>query len=348
MSPVPRLLAVTRRMLLAAPVAAAMAVLPATSASAQPWVFAPATPQAQQITDLFWFTVVISASVFVLVEGLLIYSSLRFRRRAPVPSVEPPQIHGNTRLEMMWAIVPALILIGLFGASVRTMAALQEVPADAYTIEVRARQFAWDFRYPDVDLQTTNELYLPIGRTVTFEITSQDVNHSFWIPNLSGKLDAIPGRVNRLSFQATEAGQYRGVCAELCGAGHAGMVFRVVTLPEADFRQWQQNTKAGVQAAAAAGPDPERGKALFVSKGCVSCHTLSAVPGANGQVGPNLDGVGTRAATRVPGESAEQYLRQSLQDPQAFLVPGYGPLMPQIPMTDDELASMVALLLAQK
>jgi cytochrome c oxidase subunit 2 len=230
-----------RRLLPAVPLALAALSSP-SPAAAQPWVVAPASTSAELISQLFWFTLVLATIVFVLVEGLLIYSSLRFRRRAPLPVHEPPQIHGNTRLEVMWAIVPALILISLFAITVTRLGTLGSIPQDpnAMHIAVTGRQFEWQFDYPGTNMSSTNELVIPVGRPVVMDVTSEDVIHSFWVPDLYGKIDANPGRTNHIWFQARNPGTYRGVCAELCGDAHALMLFRVEVLPEAEFQQWLQ------------------------------------------------------------------------------------------------------------
>src|SRR5215203_1573176 len=147
-----------RRVLLAAALAGVF-LIPASPIAAQPWVVAPASDGAEIISQLFWFTLVLATIVFVLVEGLLIYSSLRFRRRAPLPIHEPPQIHGNTRLEVMWATVPALILIGLFGISVTRLGEISQIPSNdpnALRIAVTGRQFQWEFQYGDSGVKSTN------------------------------------------------------------------------------------------------------------------------------------------------------------------------------------------------
>src|ERR671935_1420523 len=175
-----------RRLLLALPLAVGLLASP-SSAAAQPWPTAPASDGAGQMSQLFWFTLVLATIVFVLVEGLLIYSSLRFRRRAPVPAIEPPQIHGNTRLEVMWAVVPALILIGLFGITVTRLGTLGTIPQDpnAMRITVTGRQFQWEFGYPDASVRVNDgSLRIPVGRPLVFDVTSEDVIHSFWVPDL--------------------------------------------------------------------------------------------------------------------------------------------------------------------
>ena len=343
------------RRALVAPAIAALLLLSESAPvlAADPWIVAPASKNVGQLSELFWLTLVLAGIVFVLVEALLIYSSLRFRRRTPVPAVEPPQIHGNTRLEVMWAIVPALILIGLFGVSVRTINATATVPPNAMRVEVEGFQFAWRFRYAEQDVESINELRIPVGRPVVFDVTARDVMHSFWVPELFGKIDAIPGRVNRTWTQAEVTGTFRGVCAELCGAGHAAMLFTAQAVSEDEFNTWIEGLRSGGAAgggagAPAGGGDTARGAQLFASQGCVGCHVLPGVPGAVGVTGPSLQGVGARAATRRPGVSAEAYLRESILEPNAYTVPNYQPIMPRFNLPEEDLAALVALLAAQR
>jgi cytochrome c oxidase subunit II len=312
----------------------------------------PASPQARLESDLFWITIGIAMVVLVAVEFLLIYTSLRFRKRPGVVQPEPAQIHGNTRLELMWSILPAIILVSLFIVSVRTMAQVGNVPSNARVIQVVGRQFAWDFTYPDANVRVTNDLRIPVGQPVVLEITAQDVIHSFWVPDLGGKIDANPGLTNRLSWTAERAGVYRGVCTELCGVGHANMLFTVTAMEPSEFESW---LREGGQAAAAqaqqlaAGPSPELGRQLVVEKGCGACHAIAGVQGMNGAIGPPLTNIGTVGATRKPGTSAEDYIRESIQQPNAFTAPGFPPgLMPVVPMSDQELAAVVAYLASLK
>lgn len=251
-----------RRLLLAVPLALT-ALSSASPATAQPWPVAPASDGAEQISQLFWFTLVLAAIVFILVEGLLIYSSLRFRRRTPLPTLEPPQIHGNTRLEVMWATVPALILIGLFGITVTRLGEISQIPTDPNVmhISVTGRQFSWEFGYGNSGVKTTNDLHLPIGQQIVFDVTAVDVIHAFWVPDLFGQIDANPGRINHITYTANQVGEFRGVCAMLCGAGHSGMLFRVTTQQPGDFQTWLQQQQSGAAAPApvpnpAASPSP--------------------------------------------------------------------------------------------
>lgn len=338
---------------LAGGVAALAVLLLPSIALANP--LTPASPQARRIADTFWLTIAIAMVVLVAVEFLIVYTSLRFRRRPGLLQGDPPQIHGNTRLEIMWSVLPAVILISLFIVSVRTMTQVGAIPSDAMRVQVTGRQFAWDFAYPDTNVRVTNDLRVPVGRPVALEITSQDVIHSFWVPDLGGKLDANPGLINRMTFTAEQPGVYRGVCAELCGAGHPQMLFQVTAMPPDEFQTWleQGGQAAAAQAAAvAAGPNPDAGKQLVTGKGgCGTCHTIAGVQAMAGKVGPELTRVGTAAASRKPGMSAQDYLTESIENPTAFIVPGFPPAMPPrggADLSDAEVASIVAYLLTLK
>lgn len=373
-----------RRLLLA--VASALAALSIPlPAAAQPWPVAPASDGAEQISQLFWFTLVLATIVFILVEGLLIYSSLRFRRRTPLPSLEPPQIHGNTRLEVMWATVPALILIGLFGITVTRLGEISQIPtgSNVMHIGVTGRQFSWEFAYGNSGVKTTNDLHLPVGQPVVFDVTAVDVIHGFWVPSLFGQIDANPGRVNHITFTANQPGEYRGLCAMLCGAGHSGMLFRVTTQSAADFQTWLQQQQSGAAPPAApvpnpaaspspgapvapapaaspppapggpapanppqpapAGGDPAVGAMLIQQKGCGGCHTIPGIPGASGTIGPNLAGVASR--NRIAGGAVPN---NGPNDLKAWIMnpPALKPgtIMPNLGLTDQEATNIVAYL----
>ncbi len=349
-----------RRLLLAIPLGLAALIIPSPVA-AQPWPAAPASDGAQQISQLFWFTLVLAALVFILVEGLLIYSSLRFRRRTPLPTVEPPQIHGNTRLEVMWATVPALILIGLFGITVTRLGEIDQIPSDPSLmhIAVTGQQFSWTFQYGTSGVKTTNDLHLPVGQQVVFDVTSTDVIHAFWVPDLFGQIDANPGRINHITYTANQVGEFRGVCNMLCGAGHSGMLFRVTTQQPGDFQTWLQQQQSGAASPAApvpgapapanapqpaaAGGDPAVGAQLIQQKGCPACHTIPGIPGANGTIGPNLGGVASRPT--IAGGAVQNKGPDSLK---AWIMnpPGLKPgtIMPNLGLTDQEATNIVAYL----
>jgi cytochrome c oxidase subunit 2 len=210
-----------------------------------------------------------------------------------------------------------------------------DVPAaDALRIEVIGEQYWWRVRYPAEqgrpDFATANEVVLPVGRPVTFSLTAADVIHSFWIPNLGGKVDMIPGRANRLSFTAERPGIYRGVCAEFCGDQHARMAFDVVALEPAAFDAWRA-AQAG-PAREPATPFLERGRALFRAGGCGNCHAVRGTD-ADGQYGPDLTHVGSRrtiGAGQFPNNvgtlagwiANTQHLKPGVRMPSYGMLPG--------------------------
>ena len=189
---------------------------------------------------LLWGTI-----VFVIVEGVLIYTIVRFRDRPGAPA--PAQTHGNTALEITWTIVPAIILVFIAIPTIRTIFKTQaKAPAGAIEVEVIGHQWWWEFRYPQYGVTTANELYLPAGRTASFALTTKDVLHSFWIPNFGGKRDLISNRTNYLWFTPNDtitAVASNGQCAEYCGDSHANMKFRVYVVKPADFESWAAHQK---------------------------------------------------------------------------------------------------------
>lgn len=199
--------------------------------------------------------------VFVLIEGLLIYAVFRYRRRENSPA--PKQVHGNATLEILWTAIPALILVFIAVPTVRTIFQTQAKAAPgSLQVEVIGHQWWWEFRYPELGITTANELYIPVGRTVNFELKTHDVLHSFWIPHLGGKRDLISNRTNYLWFTADSSMATKvqnGFCAEFCGESHANMKFRVFTVTPEEFESWAAHQKtpaafgATVPAAAAAG-----------------------------------------------------------------------------------------------
>lgn len=205
---------------------------------------------------LFWGTL-----VFVLVEAALIFVVVRYRRREGRP--EPKHVHGNTTLEILWTVLPAVILALIAVPTVRTTFRFQAAaPANAIQVNVIGHQWWWEFEYPQYGFKTANEIYLPIGRTVSFHLRTQDVVHSFWIPQLGGKRDLITNRTNYLWFTPDStlgADVWNGFCAEYCGASHANMRFRAFTVPDADFERWAAHQKSGPVIGAPPTPAPATG-----------------------------------------------------------------------------------------
>jgi cytochrome c oxidase subunit 2 len=301
----------------------------------------PAGPVAEKQAELFWLVFWIAAVVFVLVEGALIYTIWRFRRRSAAD--KPRQVHGNTRLEIAWTIIPALLLAGVAVPTVGTIFDLAEAPEGAMRIEVRGHQWWWEIRYPDFQLVTANEVHIPTGEQVVMEMTSDDVIHSFSVPRLAGKQDVVPGRINTLNLAADEPGTYRGQCQEFCGLSHAYMRFRVVAHAPADFEAWVQSQ----QATAAAPPEEIAG---IVTGTCMSCHVIAGVESVTGEPpdtpAPDLTHVGSRqtlAAGVLPNTDEE--LARWLRDPPAVKA---GSKMPDYNLKESEIDALVEYLRSLK
>jgi cytochrome c oxidase subunit II len=291
--------------------------------------------------NLFWFTMLLAAIVFVVVEGLLLYTLFRYRRRPNQPLPYPT--HGHTVFELGWTIAPTLILVALSVPSIELLFKLDEPPPDQgppLEVQVIGHQWWWEFRYPAQNVTTASDLHIPINQPVRVTLTSADVQHSFWVPKLAGKTDLIPPRVNHMWFNAKEPGRYYGQCAELCGIEHAQMRFYVVAQQPGDFQAWVQSQQP--PAATPTGGAAERGANLIIGGGCIACHTIDGTA-ARGTVGPNLTHVASRST--IAGGILEfnaQNLTRWLHDPQE-VKPGNHMILPR-PLTDEEVSDLVAYL----
>ena len=206
--------------------------------------FSPAGEVAQEQKFLFLFVTWIALPIMVLVLGAIVYAAIRFRRRSDDEPL-PKQVHGNTALELTWTIIPVILLVIIAVPTLDGIAKLGAKKGDsAFNVTITGTRFTWEFDYNDVmdadgqPLFTTDELHVPVCAVVAADVEAKDVLHSFWIPRLAGKQDAVPGRTNHLWFQADKPGTYEGQCAEFCGIGHSNMRMRVVVQTAEDFRTW--------------------------------------------------------------------------------------------------------------
>ena len=237
-------------------------------------------------SNLYLITLVMGAVIFLIVEGGIIIVITRFRRRKDDLS-EPKQTHGNVPLEIIWTAIPVLLVITLFVFTVSTMnaiAAPQPSGSDV-NVNVVGHQWWWEFSYPDLKITTADELVIPVGTPIQITLTSADVVHSFWVPQLAGKTDAVPGQPNKMWITADQPGTYEGQCSEFCGIEHALMRQKVIVLSQADFQAWVARQQ---QPAAAPQTDLEtQGQKLVASGVCAACHTIDGTT-AKGKIGPNL------------------------------------------------------------
>jgi cytochrome c oxidase subunit 2 len=257
-------------------------------------VLDPAGPQAAHISWLWWLMFWVTTAVFVIVFALTLAAVWRGgRARATVDDKADRPLAAAVSFGVALTVV---ILFGLLGATMWTHRAVLALGAEsAVTVNVTGHQFWWEFEYeeamPSRRVTTANELHIPVGRPVVLKVTSRDVIHSFWVPNLQGKRDLVPGITSAIWLQADRPGVYRGQCAEFCGKQHAHMAFEVVAESDAQFERWldaQRQLASAPQSAAAS-----HGRDVFLTTQCVLCHTVRGTPAA-GKVGPDLTHVGTR------------------------------------------------------
>jgi cytochrome c oxidase subunit 2 len=248
------------------------------------WLPEQASEERQGIDLVFWVTVAICIFFFSVVAAVSIYSGFKFRVKPDDLSDGPP-IHGHTGIEILWTAVPAIFVTIIAVLSAVVLAQNDSPKGKPLRVEVLAQQYAWQFTYPDEGGIKATNLYLPIDRSTKLELSARDVLHSFWVPEFGQKQDAVPGIVTTVVITPTKTGEYRLICTELCGLGHALMRTRAIVLSQADFAAW---TKKQPQAGGSAGGGGEiDAKGVFTAN-CAPCHTLTKA-GTNGMVGPVLD-----------------------------------------------------------
>jgi cytochrome c oxidase subunit 2 len=280
------------------------------------WLPASTSRQAGRIHFVFWFVTIICIAIFALVSAVIAYSILAFRKRPDDDSDGPP-IHGHTGLEIVWTLIPAILVTAISIVSAIVLAKNGDAGSNPLRIDVTAQQFAWSFGYPEAKNVQSGVLRLPLGRPTKLTLRSNDVIHSFWVPEFSQKQDAVPGIVTTLVITPDKLGTYDVVCTELCGLGHALMRSDVIVMKPSDFDAWLQQ-----QQTALAGPPGQAGKAVFANNGCAACHTFTPAAAA-GKVGPDLDKL--QAEAQKAGKPLQDFVRQSIVDPNAYIEPGYHP-----------------------
>jgi len=298
---------------------------------------------SRQLNNLFVPVFWIAVVVFCLVAGLVLFCIVRFRARSDDEA--PKQIHGHTRLEITWTIIPALLLAVIAVPTVLTVFDINRIPTNAMQVAVTGHRWWWQYDYQDtadpskVLFSTANELHIPAGQKVVISLTSVDVIHNFWPPALAGKVYAIPGRHNRLVIEADHPGTYYGQCAEYCGLSHANMRLRVIADTPQDFQTWMQSQEQGpVQPSSA---DATAGLQLFTGgTGCSGCHTITGI--SSGLTGPNLTHFKSRSVFAGSiFDNTDPNLRAWLRNPPAEKP---GSVMPNLNLSEDQITKLVAYL----
>lgn len=329
-----------------------------------PWFPSKGSVQAGNVRTLYTVLLIATIPIFVLVETVVLFSVWKFRMRPGQEEMDGPPIHGNTRLEVLWTAFPAVLLIGMCTYAYTVLRSNEANKANAMTVNVTARQFAFEFGYPEANGKQvlSPTLYLPVNRPVVFKLRSLDVIHSFFVPNFSEKLDAVPGIVTTLRVTPNAIGSFPVECTELCGAGHSLMRAAVRVVSPSAFATWlhaqpangpppigtppptvneavpgyvpsggassaPSSSSSSSSSSSGAGASTATAKAVFTSAGCSGCHTLAAAA-ATGTVGPDLDArlksdCATAASKKARGATLQQCIETAITKPYAYLPAGY-------------------------
>lgn len=303
--------------------------------------------QGQEQLFLMLLSLGIMIVVVIVVYAIAVYVLVRFRARKGDHSI-PKQVEGNVKLEVIWTVIP-IILLTILAIPTISYSFKHDRDAsgdpNALKVKVTGHQYWWEFSYPDLGIETAQDLVLPVDRTIAFELTSVDVNHSFWIPAIGGKKDLNAGQKTHFLLTPTEVGVFKGKCAELCGPSHALMDFKAVVLSDADFEAWIADMKQPSAVAA----DVAVGEAVYKAN-CISCHALE--PSRPSPIAPHLNGFADR--TRIAGILAhdQENLKAWIREPDALKpgakMPGFPTEGPGARLTEEELDALALYLMQLK
>ena len=304
-----------------------------------PSIFDPRSTNAESLYHLSNFVLAITGVIFVVVSSLLAYVMVKFRNRASDVPREPAQVYGSTQIELAWTVIPILIVVVLFLSTARVIHAVQDVakPAKAVAVTVIGHQFWWEFRYPELGIVTANELHIPVSTPTYLKLLSADTDHSFWIPQLAGKTDLIPNRINEMWMEPHQVGIYLGQCAQYCGTQHAKMLLRVSVESTEDFDAWVDAQKQP----ASQDEKEAAGRRIFERTSCVNCHAVGGTNGT-GRFGPDLTHLMSRRTISAgAAENTSENLRLWIQNPDAIKP---GSLMPAMKLSDEDLDALTRYL----
>jgi cytochrome c oxidase subunit 2 len=300
-----------------------------------PFVPDSASTLSWKVDALYFYLSGVTLFFALLISSLLIFFVLRYRRRTPYEIPRP--IAGSHKLETLWTVIPFLIAMTIFGWSAKVYFEQSSPPRNAIEIYVVGKQWMWKIQH-STGQREINELHVPVGKKIKLIMTTEDTIHDFFVPAFRMKADVVPGRYTTEWFEATKTGTYHLFCAEYCGMNHSGMIGSVVVMESREFDNWLSGNAGNTTPAVA-------GQQLFQTLGCVSCH------GANGEGGrgPALAGLFGRKTQLTGGQTVvadEAYIRESIVNPQAKLVDGFGPIMPtfQGQISEDQLVQLLAFI----
>jgi cytochrome c oxidase subunit 2 len=287
---------------------------------------------ASDVDLLYFFILAVSSFFAILVSAAVVYFAIKYRRRHP--DEVGHDIHGSIALELVWTVIPFVLAMVMFFWGADLYFRLARPPADSMEVFVVGKQWMWKVQHPE-GVREINELHVPINRNVRITLGSEDVLHDYYIPAFRVKMDAVPGKLTTMWFKATKAGTYRIFCAEYCGTQHSGMIGHVIAMEEHDYEAWLAGGRS-------TGTAVENGERLFTQLACITCHKTDT----SGR-GPVLAGVFGSSVQLMDGRKIvadENYLRESIMNPQAKIVLGYQPIMPtfQGTVSEENLLQLIA------
>jgi cytochrome c oxidase subunit 2 len=307
----------------------------------------PHGPDAAQLANLTWVMLALGTIMWLLVIGFM-FAALWRKQRGTSETAPDGKAGDEGRRWPIWGgiLMPAVILTIVFGYNIYTLGAIEKPHKDSTVkIEIVGRRWWWEVKYPDQGIVTANEIHIPVGVPVDIQLQSADVIHSFWVPELHGKMDLVPTRINNITLQADQPGVYRGQCAEFCGVQHAKMGLLVIAESSDDFNKWVQNQQQPM--AAPTDRAAQQGQQVFMSTGCVFCHTVRGlddkeIDRSSVDLGPDLTHIASRQTIAAASlENNPGNLSSWITNAQHFKP---GSLMPNVPLSSDDLQSLLAYL----
>ena len=309
------------------------------SAAGQPsfWLPEQGSTASSSVDWLFYLILWISVFFFLLIVGLMIVFVIRYRRREGESPERSPS--HNSPLEVFWSAIPIVLVAVIFYFGIKSFLDMATPPANAYEVQVEGQKWSWTFTYPNGYVDSN--LHVPVDRPVRLVMSSTDVIHSLYVPAFRIKQDVVPGRYSSVWFEATEPGEYDLFCAEYCGTGHSDMLGHVVVHPPGEFETWLAKASNFLETMSPV----EAGRKLFQVRGCTQCHSVDGTA----RIGPTMQGIFGRSEAMADGSRVtadENYLRQSILEPQAQVVAGYDPVMPtyQGRLSNEEIGAIIQYL----